>query len=142
MALDVHGQIATFRRTLVPLAACLGFALAPHCVAQPGSAVRAGKAAPYIYTMTGERFVSMLHRAEPLTILEREKAYSYLDGLKDATHGSVWCDIDQLKTPDLAYDLADEISRAPLAERRQSAATLLLAMLHRKYPCAAPAKGQ
>jgi hypothetical protein len=126
----------------VAFVACLALALAPYCIAQSGSAVRAGKAVPYIYTMTGDRFVAMLHRAEPLTVLEREKAYSYLDGLKDATHGSVWCDIDQLKTPDLAYDLADEIARAPSAERSKSAASLLLAMLHRKYPCAAPAKGR
>lgn len=106
-----------------------------------GTATRDGKPVAYIPTMTGERFVSMLHRQEPLAMLDREKAYSYLDGLRDASHGTVWCDVNQLKTPDLAYDLAEEISKAPAAQRSLNASTLLLAILNRKFPCAG-AKGR
>ena len=112
---------------------CLALAL-PECLAQPATA------APYPYKMNGDRFVEMLHRPEPYATLERDQAYYYLNGLKDGTQGRTWCDVNHLKTPDLAYDLASEISRMPQAERKRSAAVLLLDLLHRKYPC--PAAGR
>lgn len=93
---------------------------------------------PYSYAMDGDTFVQMLSKPEPLSshhYLEREKAYSYLDGIKDASQGKIWCDINQLKTPDLAYDMVGEISRMQPFERKGSAATLLLNILRRKYPC-------
>lgn len=96
---------------------------------------------PYFYAMNGDSFVRMLHREEPLTAFERAKAFSYVDGLRDATHGSVWCDVHQLKTPDLAYDLAAEIAQMPAAERKRSAASLLLELLRRKFPCTSPRGG-
>lgn len=96
----------------------------------------------YPYTMNGDSFVRMLHREEPLTVIERERAYSYLDGLKDATQGRLWCDVNHLKTPDLAYDLAYDIARMQPAERQRSAAVLLLDLLNRKYPCPTPARGK
>jgi hypothetical protein len=48
-----------------------------------------------------------------------------------------WCDVHQLKTPDLAYDLADEIAKLPAAERKKNASVLLREILGRKYPCRA-----
>jgi len=67
--------------------------------------------------------------------LQREKAYSYLDGARDTAEGRIWCDVNQLKTPDLAYELAGQIARLPATERKKNASTLLLALLGRAYPC-------
>lgn len=106
-------------------------------VAALAARARAGEP-QYFYAMNGDSFVRMLHREEPLAAFERAKAFSYIDGLRDATHGSVWCDVHQLKTPDLAYDLAYDIARMAPAERKRSAASLLLELLHRKFPCSVP----
>jgi hypothetical protein len=68
--------------------------------------------------------------------LQREKAYSYLDGVRDSAEGSEWCDLPhQLKTIDLAYDLANDIAKLPATERKQNAAILLRHQLARRYPC-------
>jgi len=97
-------------------------------------------AAPSSFTLDGDRFVSMVSRSaampmDPADYLQREKAYSYLDGVRDSAEGRVWCDVHQLKTPDLAYELSAEIARMPEAERRKSAAQLLLDLLRQKFPC-------
>lgn len=100
----------------------------------------AAQAAPYIHTLSGEQFVNMMTRPEPLSAYDyqqREKAYSYLDGARDAAEGSTWCDVHQLKTPDMAYDLAEEIAKLPAAERKKGAAALILGLLRKKYPCRA-----
>jgi hypothetical protein len=94
-------------------------------------------AAPYPYTMSGDRFVEMMSPPNPTgyEYLNREKAYSYLDGVRDSSEGRVWCDIDQLKTPDLAYEMAGLITKLPAAERKKNASLLLLQLLGRIYPC-------
>ena len=95
-------------------------------------------AAPYPYTLSGDQFVKMMSAPNPTgyEYLEREKAYSYLDGVRDGTEGSAWCDLPhQLKTPDLAYELADDLAKLPAAERKKNAAELLLRQLNRRYPC-------
>ena len=100
----------------------------------------ATSAAPYPYTMSGNQFVQMMSPSNPTgyEYLQREKAYSYLDGVRDGTEGSTWCDLPhQLKTPDLAYELADDIAKLPAAERKKNAAELLLQQLKRRYPCRA-----
>ena len=97
----------------------------------------AATAAPYPYTMSGDRFVEMMSPPAP-TGYEyqlREKAYSYLDGVRDSAEGKVWCDFDQLKTPDLAYELADDIARMPAVQRKKNASLLLLQHLKRRFPC-------
>jgi Rap1a immunity proteins len=95
-------------------------------------------AAPYPYTLSGDRFVKMMSSPDPTGYehLQREKAYSYLDGVRDGAEGSEWCDLPhQLKTPDLAYELADDIAKLPAAERKRNAAVLLRQQLARRYPC-------
>jgi hypothetical protein len=94
-------------------------------------------AAPYPYTMSGDQFVKMMAPLDPTgyEYLQREKAYSYLDGVRDGSEGTVWCDVDQYKTPDLAYELAGDIAKMPAAERKKNAAVLLLQQLKRRYPC-------
>lgn len=94
--------------------------------------------APYAPTLSGARFVSMLTRPEPLNsadYIEREKAYSYLDGSRDSAEGRVWCDADHLKTPDMAYELADDIAKLPAAQQAKNASLLILDLLRQKYPC-------
>lgn len=102
----------------------------------------AAVAAPYPYTMSGDRFVQLMSHPDPTgyDYMMREKAYSYLDGVRDSAEGGVWCDIDQLKTPDLAYEMADAIARLPAAERKKNASLLLLQQLGRRYPCRAGGK--
>lgn len=94
-------------------------------------------AAPQSFTMTGDRFVQMMSPADPTgqEYLDREKAYSYLDGVRDSAEGRVWCDVDRLKTPDLAYEMAGDIAKLPAAERKKNASLLLLERLKRHYPC-------
>ncbi|MFC5509690.1 Rap1a/Tai family immunity protein [Massilia jejuensis] len=94
-------------------------------------------------TLSGDRFVNMMIRPEPLSsydYMQREKAYSYLDGARDSAEGRTWCDVDQLKTPDLAYELADQIAKLPPAERKKNASALILRLLGQAFPCQ-PAKG-
>jgi hypothetical protein len=102
----------------------------------------AALAAPYPYTVSGDRFVQMMSSPNPTgyEYLQREKAYSYLDGVRDSAEGSVWCDVDQLKTPDLAYEMAGDIAKLPAAERKKNASILLLQQLKLRYPCRAGGK--
>jgi hypothetical protein len=107
------------------------------------AALTFAEAAPSVSTLTGDGFVQMLNKPVPANnyeYLQREKAYSYLDGARDTAEGRIWCDVNQLKTPDLAYDLAGQIARLPAAERKKNASALLLTLLGRAYPCP-PANG-
>lgn len=107
------------------------------------AALACAKAAPYDPTLSGEEFVRMMSKAAPANseeYLRREKAYSYLDGARDTAQGQIWCDVNQLKTPDLAYDLADRIARLPASERKKNASALILMLLGKQYPCP-PVKG-
>jgi hypothetical protein len=95
-------------------------------------------AAPYPYTISGDRFIDMMHRPEPLNSYDymlREKAYSYLDGTRDSAEGSIWCDVNELKTPDLAYEVAAKIAKLPAPERKKNASLLILQQLKLMYPC-------
>lgn len=93
---------------------------------------------PYSYAMSGDQFVRMMTRPEPLSsydYMEREKAYSYLDGAKDGTAGVAWCPPRPRKTFELAYDAADYIKTLAPEVRKGSAAALLLIYLGSQYPC-------
>ncbi len=121
-----------------PSVAILALAIASSAL--PAAAV----AAPYAYSLSGDQFVRMMsHPAELNSVqyMDREKAYSYLDGARDSGEGRVWCDVNVLKTADMAYDLAHEIAKMAPAERKKNASLLLLDLLHRKYPCR-PAGGR
>lgn len=96
----------------------------------------------YAYAMTAESFINRFKQPEPYTSLERDKAFSYLDGIKDASQGRVWCDVNQFKTPDMADHIVVEFSRMSAAERKRSAAPLILDILRRDYPCAGATGGK
>jgi hypothetical protein len=97
-------------------------------------------AAPYPYTMSGEKFVKMMSALtsrpnDDEAYMQREKAYGYLDGVRDGSEGTVWCDFNEYKTPDMAYEVADKIAKLPPAERKKNAAPLILQQLQAMYPC-------
>ncbi|XYJ09584.1 Rap1a/Tai family immunity protein [Telluria sp. B2] len=107
------------------------------------AALALAQAAPSSPTLSGDGFVQMLSKPVPANSyehLQREKAYSYLDGARDTAEGRIWCDVNQLKTPDLAYELAGQIAKLPAAERKKNASVLLLTLLSRAHPCP-PANG-
>jgi hypothetical protein len=96
------------------------------------------EAATFTYDLSGEQFVQWMSHPEPLSELDyrnREKAYSYLDGVKDATVGNLWCPAKPRKTFELAYDAADYIKGLPPQARNGNAAKLLLSFLSSRYPC-------
>jgi len=96
-------------------------------------------AAPaYRPTLTGDQFIAaIIHSKIPTgnDYLEREKAYGYLDGLRDYTEGRDWCDVGQLKTHDLAQALAIKLQSLTPADRKRNASGLLLEELRRMHPC-------
>ncbi|GGC11432.1 Rap1a/Tai family immunity protein [Pseudoduganella buxea] len=95
-------------------------------------------AAAMPYELTGDRFVQWMSHAEPMGELDyrdREKAYSYLDGVKDAGVGTFWCPAKPRKTFELAYDAADHIRGLPAEARKGNAAQMLLSFLASRYPC-------
>lgn len=97
-------------------------------------------AAPYPYTMSGDRFVQMMNAVESkpndsYAYMLREKAYSYLDGVRDSAEGTTWCDVNEYKTPDLAYEVAAKLEKLPPAERKKNASQLILQQLKAMYPC-------
>lgn len=97
-------------------------------------------AAPYPYTMNGDKFVKMMGALtsspnDDEAYIQREKAYSYLDGVRDGSEGTVWCDFNEYKTPDMAYEVAGRIAKLPPAERKKNAAPLILQQLQAMYPC-------
>lgn len=80
------------------------------------------------YELTGDQFVQLMAHAEPLNesaYRDREKAYSYLDGVKDALLGTGWCPARPRKTFELAYDAADYIRALPIETQKKNAARLL-----------------
>jgi len=96
------------------------------------------QAAPqYQFDLTGDQFVSMMsgRPASEQEYRARDRAYSYLDGAKDATVGSTWCPTQPRKTHELAYDAADYIKSLHADLRKGNAARLLLAYLAAVYPC-------
>jgi hypothetical protein len=109
-------------------------------LAQPAAAV------PYVYPynlMTAEEVVNKL-LVKPRTdgdYAERDAAYAYVAGIKDATQGDVWCFQPGLKPDELIYETMHAVKRnnAPAA-LKANAAGLVLKELRRQYPCATDRK--
>lgn len=91
----------------------------------------------YQFDLTGDQFIAMLAK-QPVNEQEyrdRDRAYSYMDGAKDATVGSSWCPAGPHKTYELAYDAADYLRGLHADLRKGNAAQLLLTYLSKQYPC-------
>jgi hypothetical protein len=98
-------------------------------------------AAPYGYpynAMTGQQVVSKLLK-EPATeidYIERDQTHSYVNGIKDATQGRIWCFVGTI----LPHELNIEVAFAVRATRSAgdlngNAAPLVLEELRKRYPC-------
>lgn len=99
--------------------------------------------ATFPYSLSGDQFVQWIGQSQPVSEADyrnRDKAYSYLDGVKDAAAGTAWCPAKPHKTFELAYDAADHIKALPSEDRKGNAARLLLSFLSFRYPCAKGAK--
>jgi len=96
---------------------------------------------PYVYPfnmMTAEEVIAKLLKdpSSELDVIKREITDAYVNGIKDATHGSVWC----LAHPILPHELNSELAFAIRTSRRpdelkRNAAPLLLDELRKRYPC-------
>lgn len=64
----------------------------------------------------------------------REMARGYMDAIKDATEGKEWCFVG-VKPDEMNEDISLAIRKLPPAEQQDNAAKLVVATLHRLYPC-------
>jgi hypothetical protein len=66
--------------------------------------------------------------------IARETARGYMDGIKDATEGTVWCFVTGLPH-ELNEDIVGAIEKLPLEERKGNAGPLVVKVLRQLYPC-------
>ncbi|PWF45090.1 Rap1a/Tai family immunity protein [Massilia glaciei] len=109
------------------------------------AATPAFKPKPYYPTMTGDRLVRY-HFGPPQPrdnpflkggdVVDHERARGFMDGIKDATQGTVWCFVAG-KPHELNDDIAGAISKLGPEEQKGAAAPLVISALRQLYPCAA-----
>ena len=66
--------------------------------------------------------------------LNHELARGYLDGIKDATQGTVWC-YRGGQPHELSQDITDELAKLSPTELKGPAAPLVMKALRQLYPC-------
>ncbi|GEM_PF-1555099 len=98
-------------------------------------------AAPYIPTLTGEKFVRDMLAAPDngAASMRRERAMGYMDGVMDGTAGLLWCPAGQHVGHELSYLAAEQMKSLPADQLKKGAAPLVVAALAKIYPC--PIKG-
>ena len=69
------------------------------------------------------------------TFAYHQHAKGYLDGINDATEGSLWCYTGRMKPHERDLALIVELAKLPPSTLRENAAPLVLDFLRRKYPC-------
>lgn len=98
---------------------------------------------PYAGTMRGDTLLrSYLGPAEQRTdpflkagdVVDHELARGFMDGIKDATEGSVWCYVSG-KPHELNDDIAAALSKLPPEVLKGRAAPLVIAALRERFPC-------
>lgn len=99
-------------------------------------------AAPYIPTLTGEKFVRdmLVSPDNGAASMRRERAMGYMDGVMDGTVGLLWCPAGQHVGHELSYLAAEQMEPMPADQLKKSAAPLIVAVLAKIYPC--PTKGR
>lgn len=95
-------------------------------------------AAPYIPTLTSEKFVRDMLAAPDngAASMRRERAMGYMDG----TVGLLWCPAGQHVGHELSYLAAEQMESLPADQLKKGAAPLIVAALAKIYPC--PTKGR
>lgn len=76
--------------------------------------------------------------ADPLFLLGQRYAQGYLAGVADAAQGRQWCDTGRLKTLEIDAQVVTELKKLPARARQGDAATLIVAILARRFPCSTP----
>lgn len=71
------------------------------------------------------------------TFAYHQLAKGYLDGINDATEGTVWCYSGRWKSDERDHALIVELAKLPPEVLRGNAAPLVLNFLRKKYPCPA-----
>lgn len=71
------------------------------------------------------------------TFAYHQLAKGYLDGINDATEGTVWCYTGRWKSDERDHALIIELAKLPPEVLRGNAAPLVLDLLREKYPCPA-----
>lgn len=94
--------------------------------------VQAAPHQKYFATMTGERLAR--YYLGDVGYANREMARGYMDAIKDATEGKEWCFVG-VKPDEMNEDISLAIRKLPPAEQQDNAAKLVVATLHRLYPC-------
>lgn len=94
-------------------------------------------AAPYIPTLTGEKFVRDMLAAPDngAASMRRERAMGYMDGVMDGTVGLLWCPAGQHVGHELSYLAAEQMESLPADQLKKGAAPLIVAALAKIYPC-------
>ena len=69
-------------------------------------------------------------------ILNQQMARGYMNGIKDATEGTVWCYVTG-KPHELNDDIAAALMKLSADELRRRAAPLVAIALQRRFPCSA-----
>lgn len=93
----------------------------------------------YYAHMSGAQYVRDM-RLEPdggLNSFKRERAMGYMDGVMDASVGVRWCPGGREVSHEINYHAAEEMLRLSPAQLQGSAATLILDVLGKLYPCPA-----
>lgn len=70
--------------------------------------------------------------------IEHQLAQGYLDGIHDATEGTVWCYAGNAKPHTLDYSLVWSLKELSPDALQANAALLVLDFLRKKYPCPNP----
>lgn len=92
--------------------------------------------------MTGQQLVDQF-RGPPgefanmsaRTFAHHQLARGYLDGINDATEGSLWCYTGRWKPDERDNAVILELGKLAAATLQGNAAPLVLAFLQKKYPC-------
>ena len=94
-------------------------------------------AAPYLPTVTGERFVHdmLATQDSDQAAFRRERMIGYMDGVLDGTAGVRWCPAGSEVAHELSFVAAEEMKKLAPAQLKGSAASLILVVLSRLYPC-------
>ena len=75
---------------------------------------------------------------DPAFLLGQRYAKGYLAGVADGAQGRQWCDTGRLKTLEIDAQVVTELKKLPARARQGDAATLIVAILARRFPCSTP----
>lgn len=107
--------------------------------------LHSGAAAPRkpVPRLTGQEFVERYFNSVNIPasqqsakmLVERELALGYMAGAADAAQGHAWCDKGRVKTIEIDSGLAHEMRKLPAQALGRDAASLIIDLLKKRFPC-------